>query len=169
VIFDIVNVNDPPKIKTTNIPGSEDVVDIKAGESYTLTISADDEDFGESLTFSDDTDLFDIDSETGEISFTPKDRDAGTHQVRITVTDGEGESDEIFLTFKIEGKKEEGTHYIWVILILVIAVLIVIILFVFLKGKKGKTKEDEIVFLEEGNVAVEIPSQGNFPPPPPPP
>ena len=66
VIFNIINVNDPPKIKTTNIPDSEDAVDIKAGESYNLTITAYDEDPGESLTFRDDTDLFNINPETGE-------------------------------------------------------------------------------------------------------
>jgi uncharacterized protein (TIGR03790 family) len=169
VIFNIINVNDPPKIDSKDIPDSEDVVDIKAGESYNLTITVNDEDPGESLTFSDDTDLFDINSETGEISFTPKDKDAGTHTVKITVTDSEGDSDEIFLTFKVEGKKEQGIQYIWVILLIVIAILVVIIIFVFSKRKKGKTKGDEIVFLEEQNVVVETPSQRDFPPPPPPP
>lgn len=169
VIFNVMNVNDPPKIDSTDIPDSEDAVDIKAGDSYTLTITVNDEDPEDSLKFSDDTHLFNINPKTGEISFTPKDKDAGTHQVKITVTDSTGESDEVFLTFKIKGKEAQGTQFIWIILILIIAALVVIILFVFLKGKKGKAKENEMVFSEQQNVVVETPSQGNFPPPPPPP
>ncbi len=41
------------------------------------------------LRFTDNTDLFDINFYTGEISFTPTNEDVGEHQITITATDGE--------------------------------------------------------------------------------
>ncbi len=40
--------------------------------------------------FSDDTDLFDIDSKTGKIKFTPAESDIGEHDFNITITDAIG-------------------------------------------------------------------------------
>jgi uncharacterized protein (TIGR03790 family) len=169
VIFNIANINDPPEIDKTDLPDSEEPLDIKEGESFNLVISADDLDSEESLTYSDDTDLFNINSETGEISFTPKAKDAGTHRVKITVTDSEGESDEIFLTFKIEGEEKEGEfNLIWIVLILIISIIAILILLAIMKKRKGGSKEEMVDFEKQSNVVVQPPNQGKYPPPPPP-
>ncbi len=43
------------------------------------------------VSFSDNTDLFDIDKHSGEIRFYPKEGDIGRHYIRITASDDEGE------------------------------------------------------------------------------
>jgi PKD repeat protein len=169
ILFTIINSNDPPLIETTKLPDSSEVLVIKTGELFTLDIIVDDEDPNESLTFSDDTDLFDINSETGEISFTPKAKDAGTHTVKITVTDSEGEEDELFLTFEIEGEKEEGFNFIWIVIITVISIIFALILVWIMRKRKGKPVSEIVVFEEEKKAVVQKPSYGKFPPPPPPP
>ena len=45
---------------------------------------------GDTLAWSDDTDLFDIGAETGAIAFSPTQADVGTHRVNVTVSDGQG-------------------------------------------------------------------------------
>ena len=57
-----------------------------AGTLFSKTITATDAD-DDTLTFSDNTTLFDIDSSTGIIEFTPSSGDVGTHYVKITVKD----------------------------------------------------------------------------------
>ncbi len=54
--------------------------------AYTYTYTATDAD-SDTLTWSDDTDLFDIVSDTGVITFTPVTADRGDHTIDITVTD----------------------------------------------------------------------------------
>jgi uncharacterized protein (TIGR03790 family) len=162
----IRNVNDPPEIDRTEIPNPSVPIEIKHGDTYELTVEVDDPDPDESLTFSDDTDLFDIDPETGEIVFTPGPDDAGLHEVKITVTDSEGETDEIHLTFDIEGQKEEGgLDLILLILPFIVAVVVVIILIILFMGKKKKSQESVMV-MEPQTVYPE--NQQYYPPPPPP-
>ncbi|MEM4730125.1 MAG: putative Ig domain-containing protein, partial [Thermoplasmata archaeon] len=65
-------------------------------EPFEMTVTASDPDLKwglDSLTFSDDSLLFDIDPLTGRISFTPGNEHVGRHQITITVTDGSGASD----------------------------------------------------------------------------
>ena len=47
-------------------------------------------------TFSDDTILFDINSETGKIQYLPDNLDAGEHVVTITATDGNEDIEDVF-------------------------------------------------------------------------
>ncbi|KPK20773.1 MAG: hypothetical protein AMK69_23300, partial [Nitrospira bacterium SG8_3] len=54
---------------------------------FEMTVGADDSD---QLTFSDDSELVDIDPVTGEIAFVPTNDDVGDHIVNITVSDGKG-------------------------------------------------------------------------------
>ncbi len=72
--------NQPPTIESI---GSQYLI---VGEPYSFKIKAVDAD-GNTLTFSDNTDLFEINSSTGEISFIPKEEDTGRHLVTIFVSD----------------------------------------------------------------------------------
>ncbi len=66
-----------------------------------MTIVASDIDADDILTFSDDTELFDIDLNTGVISFVPTNDQVGIHLVTITVQDAEGEKDSETFTLSI--------------------------------------------------------------------
>jgi uncharacterized protein (TIGR03790 family) len=169
VLFIVLNTNDPPEIETKDVPGFQEVLNLNPGSTFTFTIEVSDEDQDDSQTFSDDTDLFDIDPKTGEITFTPEPKDAGVHTIKITVTDGEGESDHIFITIDIKGEKKEEFNLIWIILPIVMIVILVLVLFLILKGKRKKPK-DEIFFsmVDQKNISVAKNPQ-NYPPPPHPP
>lgn len=88
VMFTVDNINDPPSI--------EDIPDLAATEhkGFHYRVNATDPDlkWGDSLTFSDETDLFDINEVTGYFSFTPTEAQVGRHSVKLTVTDNEGAS-----------------------------------------------------------------------------
>ncbi len=72
----------PPRIQSIN--------DTTAIEDslFVMQVTAADSNAADSLLFSDDTPLFDINSQTGLISFTPENSDVGTHEITIFVTDG---------------------------------------------------------------------------------
>lgn len=57
------------------------------GEEFTYTLNVTS---NYTTSFTDDTDLFDIDINTGEIRFTPDSTDVGEHEFTITVTDTVG-------------------------------------------------------------------------------
>jgi PKD repeat protein len=92
VFIDILNVNDAPQLSDIGPQvASEDT-------AFALTVLATDIDSDDVLAFYDDAELFDIDADTGEISFTPANSDVGIYTVKITVTDSEGAFDsETFL------------------------------------------------------------------------
>jgi hypothetical protein len=87
VMWKVVNLNDDPVI-TTEVPLE---LSASEGEAFLYTLAASDED-GDTLIWSDDTDLFDIDPVTGTISFTPGQDDVGQHPVTVTVEDSSGSS-----------------------------------------------------------------------------
>jgi subtilisin family serine protease/PKD repeat protein len=95
LIINIVNENDPPILE--EIDPQIAVED----QTYSLTIVASDLDVDDILTFSDDTELFDIDQSTGTISFIPTNDQVGTYLVSITVQDAEGEKDTETFTLTI--------------------------------------------------------------------
>jgi len=76
-------INDPPLL--VPIPA----LTLPVGQSFTYDVNVTDVDNNESeLTFSDDSDMFDIDPHTGIITFTPNASALGLHMVTITVSDG---------------------------------------------------------------------------------
>jgi hypothetical protein len=87
--FTVNNVNDPPVL--TMIPS------LTATQYKELRYQAKATDpdikWGDVLTFSDNTDLFDIDEKTGVFFFTPAEELVGKHNVKVTVTDMEGASE----------------------------------------------------------------------------
>ena len=86
-------VNDPPRV--TN-PGK---ILAHEGVPVDIFIQATDPDAGTVLTYSEDSSLFQINEKTGEIKFTPIRTDAGTHVVKVTVSDGDLQTS---VTFTIE-------------------------------------------------------------------
>jgi hypothetical protein len=89
----VLPVNDQPRV--TN-PGK---ILAHEGVPVDIFIQATDPDAGTTLTYSEDSSLFQINEKTGEIKFTPTRADAGTHVVKITVSDGDLQAS---VTFTIE-------------------------------------------------------------------
>ncbi len=85
VLWTLLNVNEAPSIVTV-VPSS---VEATEDEVFSMTVMAVDGD-GDAVTWSDDSDLFDIDPTSGVISFTPTQADVGIHGVTLTVSDGNG-------------------------------------------------------------------------------
>lgn len=95
----VENTNNPPDI----IPINDQTV--MEGALFQLQVAASDSDLVhglEVLTFSDNTELFDINPSSGQISFTASNADVGEHLVTITVTDSEDASDETAFTLTIQ-------------------------------------------------------------------
>ncbi|UCE74398.1 MAG: PKD domain-containing protein, partial [Methanomassiliicoccales archaeon] len=95
ISIEIANQNDPPELEDI---GPQVAVE---DEQFILTVYASDPDTHDTITFSDDTELFDINRHTGVISFTPTNDQVGIKIVTITVTDSAGEKDEEMVTFTI--------------------------------------------------------------------
>jgi hypothetical protein len=73
--------NQPPTIES---PDSQYLI---VGKPYSITVKAVDVE-GETLIFSDNTELFDINPKTGEVNFVPNEEDIGRHVVIFSVSDG---------------------------------------------------------------------------------
>ncbi|MCD4666744.1 hypothetical protein K8R47_02965 [archaeon] len=105
ITFTVVNVNDAPILDM-----NEDYVrDLLANQSliediaFYVDVNATDIDAGETLTFGDTFSLFNINDETGEISFTPEQSQTGENIAEIFVHDcSAGESSPIQCTLDIQ-------------------------------------------------------------------
>jgi len=87
ITINVTNVNDAPVLD--EIAGQSFAENV----SFSLTVTASDPDNDvvsgtDTLTFYDNTTMFDIDPSTGVISFTPQSSDVSNHTVNITVGDG---------------------------------------------------------------------------------
>jgi hypothetical protein len=101
VFLNITNTNDPPIVQvlsfySSNTGGQRNLTNLTAYANgvFTYRVNATDIDSltyeGETLTYTDNTSLFVINSSTGEINFTPTDADVGVHSINITVSDDSG-------------------------------------------------------------------------------
>jgi len=81
--LEVLDAQDPPAISP--IPDQTAVQD----QPFSLKVTATDPDiaYGDGLTFSDDSPLFQIAPDTGVIQFVPTMKELGVHRVSITVTD----------------------------------------------------------------------------------
>ncbi len=79
----VLNVNDPPVLSL--IPDYTRAVNV----SIRIKVNATDTD-NDALIFYDDTDLFDIDSSTGLITFYPEISDKGNYSINISINDTNG-------------------------------------------------------------------------------
>ena len=98
-LFDVVGISGPLTVRVTQVPDApriEPPLDLTATEGvpFDYTFDCSDADLpADVLTFSDDTDLFDIDPGTGRINWTPAADQVGPHSVVVTLTDSFGLSD----------------------------------------------------------------------------
>ena len=92
----VIDVNDAPRFSPQ--PPRSDVAD--EDSQFTLQLHAFDTE-GDTITWTDDTDLFDIDPSTGEIAFTPAQHDVGDHDVLIVADDGRGGRATSTITFSV--------------------------------------------------------------------
>lgn len=90
----IKDVNDAPDV-TTELPTviDEDAV-------FSIVMAATDAD-GDTITWADDTGMFDIDRTTGTINFTPEQSDVGSHVATLTASDGKGGSTTVRWEFTV--------------------------------------------------------------------
>ncbi len=91
----VINVNDPPVIP--DIPAQIALED----EPFELRVDAFDPDFGDQLQFSDDSEMFDINTRTGKITFNPTQENVGTHKIAITVKDKHQSPDRATFTLEV--------------------------------------------------------------------
>lgn len=88
-IFRFTYLNTPPEIQ--EIPDQL----LEVGETFNYAVEATDND-NDTLIFTDDTPLFQINKQTGLIIFTPSELDIGEYFINITVSDGAVSVNEIF-------------------------------------------------------------------------
>ena len=105
VVVTVVDTNYAPTIQP--IPD----VETQVGETMTLTVQGSDHD-GDSLTYSDDTDLFDIDEKTGRISYTPALTDTLPGEYVITITAEDRTELRTSIQFNLTVTKDSTPPYI---------------------------------------------------------
>jgi hypothetical protein len=97
-------VNDPPVIPA--IAKQEAM----QGVRFNMTIKVRDVDMDldptEELTFADNSSLFNIDTLSGEIAFTPSQEQVGVYNIQITVADREGETDSENFTLEVKDAED---------------------------------------------------------------
>jgi hypothetical protein len=105
--FDVTvdEVNDPPVFVD---PGDQ-YLDENAAFELNLTVIDPDLLYGDSLTFEDDSDLFDIEPTTGRIALTPDQEDVGEYVVTFTVHDEAGEEAFLVITFHVSDVNDRPT------------------------------------------------------------
>ena len=111
VFLNISNTNDPPNVEVlssslNNTDGNNISDQLAYAEStYAYRVNVTDPDSstyeGEVFTYSDNATLFDINSSTGLIIFTPAQLDADNHTINITVSDDGGLSDSEVMNLEI--------------------------------------------------------------------
>jgi hypothetical protein len=109
-LFDAVGASEEFQVRVLQKPDAPVLVQPGPGQlqameetPFELAIAFTDVDLpDDSHTFSDNTDLFDIDPATGVIRWTPTGDQIGTHDVAITVTDRYGRKDTITITLTVK-------------------------------------------------------------------
>jgi hypothetical protein len=103
--FTVNNVNDPPVLAKIPPLSATQYKELR----YQAKASDVDVRWGDVLTFSDNTDLFEIDAGTGEFYFIPVEEQVGKHNIKITVTDKEGASAQASFTITVDNVNDPPT------------------------------------------------------------
>ncbi len=109
LVVHVTNTNDAPELSAVGSVEGDPALPTfttQEGVLFSITFTASDDDAGDTLIFSDDTSLFDIDSSTGSVAFIPTNDQVGTHSFNITVDDGtDPVSQEFRLTIQNRNEK----------------------------------------------------------------
>jgi hypothetical protein len=128
-------VNDPPRVNEI----AEQHV--KAGKTFRYEVFAFDiED--DKLTYSDDSDMFNIDPDTGVINFKTKDKHAGRHTITIFVSDGTDTSNVTFDLY-VESESEPDFLLLYGFPIAVIVGMFVVIIIVLVRSRRKSPDDTE--------------------------
>jgi hypothetical protein len=110
--FNVESVNDPPILNETDewilisssVKINENIITLSEDDPIELYVTAYDPADNDQITFSDDTTLFEVDSKSGKVSFTPTNNNVGSYDVKLTVDDGQSKNnkDEYLITFNVE-------------------------------------------------------------------
>ncbi len=133
VTFMLKALNTPPELF---MPGH---LSLKVGESFSYKVRAVDRE-GDALTFSEDSDIFEIIPGTGQILLTPTRSMIGDYVVNVTVTDGVNSVHQN-LTLEIVGEAEEedvSASYQWAILAGEIAIIIVGLIYILIHRNRAR-------------------------------
>ncbi len=127
------------------IEPTEEEMKAKEGETFTYTVTTNMPQCN--ITYSDDSDLFDIDPVTGEIEFKPGSDDVGTVEFMVTATDtNANETVTMDFEVEVEGKGDSPismTQIIIIVVILIVIVVIIVVKFTWGKGKMAEEEEEE--------------------------
>ena len=93
--INVSNVNDKPVLTPI---GS---LTANQGTLFSYDANATDADSGDTLTFSDNSTLFNINASTGKFNFTPTNAQVGAYKINITVKDGSNTQDSEIITLTI--------------------------------------------------------------------
>ena len=124
----VANKNDLPVIEN---PGR---IVLKVGDELLLKINASDADKDAYLLFYDNTDVFDIDPNTGEIQFRAGEDMTGNHIITIGVSDG---GSRVNITFELViASANRSDNKIPEIVVLVLFAVLLLVGFIVNRGKK---------------------------------
>jgi len=98
ITINVINVNDHPVL--------DPIGTLNAYENITFSydVNATDVDVGDTLTFYDNTSLFDINPTTGLITFTPNSSQVGVYYINISVADASGAMDSEVIRLNVNDK-----------------------------------------------------------------
>jgi hypothetical protein len=97
----ILNSTDDWNLGTSKILIDDDIITVDEDLEVEFFVTAYDPADNDKLTFSEDTDLFDIDSTTGKVSFTPTNDDVGEYEIEFMVDDGQASDNTDSATYKL--------------------------------------------------------------------
>lgn len=135
ILLNVTNVNDAPEFKFNTMDWQA-----TADKQFNYKVTATDIDLGDTLVFSDDSKLFEIDPNTGEIAFKPDQNDVGKHRITISVSDGNITIDQDIILTIDENPTGPGTELVVVGAIGIILVFIILYI-LYRRIKKDKTEE----------------------------
>jgi hypothetical protein len=151
VIITVINVNDDPILILDPLKLETDV-----GDLFVYTVNAEDLDVDDTLTFSDNSNLFDIDPVTGEISFKPSSDDAGDHKITISVSDGNATiSQDITLVIN-DDTPDITMQYALILSIIILIIIVIILLHLKSKLRSEKREEDQNEDEEEQDEDLDV-------------
>ncbi len=152
ILFGFEDTEEPVSLRKTHAENSPPVLrnlyshTFFTGKQCSFYIQANDPDINDTLVYIDDSPLFDVDLETGLVSFFPRQEDIGEHIINFTVIDGTGNRDSEQLILQIKKPttsimSAESDEELFFVPFLMIPVLIFFIIAVELLEYSNRRKE----------------------------